>query len=181
MGQAPTPPPGFGQPLQSAPGFPPRPPEVGTRSFDGFAAARSGPQVGPPPAAQQAANPPGITVDSSYLWTAFMLSLVKPKIFVNGQPVPTARWGQTHVPVGPGQYHVRVVTPWLFDMGPAEIQVPVNPGAGTKVYYKPPAAMFLKGAIGPEPQQTPGLVFVWLPFVAVAVLFVLFALLLISM
>ncbi|MFC4124141.1 hypothetical protein [Nocardia rhizosphaerae] len=111
-------------------------------------------------------NPPGITIDSSYLWTAFMLSLVSPKIFVNGQPVPTARWGQTHVPVGPGQYHVRVVTPWMFDMGPAEIQVPVNPGPGTKVYYKPPAAFFLAGAIGPVPQRTPGLAFVWLPVAA---------------
>ncbi|MEV0334674.1 hypothetical protein [Nocardia sp. NPDC050717] len=173
VGQAPTPPPGYGQPLRSAPGFPARPPEVGTKSFDGFAAANSGPRAGQPPAGQQGANPPGITVDSSYPAVSFMLSLVQPKIFVNGQPVPHARWGQTHVPVGPGQYHVRVVTPWLTEMGPAEIQVPVTPGAGSKVYYKPPAVIFLKGAIGQEPQKTPGMLFMLLPFAALALVFLL--------
>ncbi|MFE6922785.1 hypothetical protein ACFVAV_17230 [Nocardia sp. NPDC057663] len=102
-----------------------------------------------------------------------MMALVKPKIFVNGQRVPDTRWGQTHVPVGPGQYHVRVVTPWLFDIGQAEIQVPVGQGPGSKVYYRSPAAIFVKGAIGWEPQKTPGLIFVWLPWAGVAVLSVL--------
>ncbi|MEV0061091.1 hypothetical protein [Nocardia sp. NPDC050718] len=123
--------------------------------------------------AQQGTNPPGLTVDSSYVWASFMLALVKPKIFVNGQPVPDARWGQTHVPVGPGQYHVRVVTPWLFDMGPAEIQVPVGPGPGSKVYYRSPAAVFFQGAIGWEPQKTPGVIFLWLPFAVLGVFFLL--------
>ncbi|WP_280303416.1 hypothetical protein [Nocardia neocaledoniensis] len=112
-------------------------------------------------------------MDSSYPWISFMLSLVKPKIFVNGQPVPHARWGQTHVPVGPGQYHVRVVTPWLSEMGPAEMQVPVGQGPGSKIYYKPPAVIFLKGAIGAEPQKTPGMLFMVLPFAALALVFLL--------
>lgn len=112
-------------------------------------------------------------MDSSYPAISFMLSLVTPKIFVNGQPVPHARWGQTHVPVGPGMYHVRVVTPWLTEMGPAEMQVPVQPGSGSKVYYKPPAVIFLKGAIGPEPQKTPGMLFMLLPFAALGLVFLL--------
>ncbi|MGW6727884.1 hypothetical protein ACWF9G_18420 [Nocardia sp. NPDC055029] len=112
-------------------------------------------------------------VDSSFSWASFMLALVKPKIFVNGQRVPDARWGQTHVPVGPGQYHVRVVTPWLFDMGQAEIQVPVGQGPGSKVYYRSPAVFFFKGAIGWEPQKTPGLILTLLPGAVTAVLFLL--------
>ncbi|MFF0541612.1 hypothetical protein ACWEVD_17830 [Nocardia thailandica] len=101
--------------------------------------------------------PPGLTVDASYFPLAFMLALVKPKIFLNGQPVPHAQWGPTHIPVGPGQYHVRVVTPWLIDMGPAQTQVVVTDGPGARVYYRSPAAMFFNGAIGPVPQKTPGM------------------------
>ncbi|MGW6424174.1 hypothetical protein ACWF82_15995, partial [Nocardia sp. NPDC055053] len=121
----------------------------------------------------QGPNTPGLIVDATFVWTAFMLALVKPKIFVNGQPVPDTRWGQNHVPVGPGQYHVRVVTPWLFDMGPAEMVAPVGPGPGSTVYYKPPAVFFFKGAIGPEPQKTPGLILTLLPGALAAVLFLL--------
>ncbi|MEU5406233.1 hypothetical protein [Nocardia asteroides] len=118
-------------------------------------------------------NPPGLVVDASYLWTAFMLALVKPKIFVNGQRVPDTRWGRNHVPVGPGQYHVRVVTPWLFDMGPAETVVPVGAGPGSTVYYRSPAVFFLNGAIGDGPQKTPGLVLALLPGAVALVLFLL--------
>ncbi|MEV6063619.1 hypothetical protein AB0L62_26755 [Nocardia asteroides] len=112
-------------------------------------------------------------MDASYVWTAFMLALVKPKIFVNGQRVPDTRWGRNHVPVGPGQYHVRVVTPWLFDMGPAQAVVPVGAGPGSTVYYRSPAVFFFNGAIGDRPQKTPGLVLTLLPGAVVLVLFLL--------
>ncbi|WP_405179088.1 hypothetical protein OG225_35010 [Nocardia sp. NBC_01377] len=118
--------------------------------------------------------PPGITVNTSYLWTAFLLGLlVKPKIKINGQQVPNTRWGDNHIPVGPGTYHVWIATPWLFDMGPGEMPVQVGPGPGARVYYKPPAVFFLKGAIGFGPQKTPGILLVWLPLAIVAVLTVL--------
>ncbi|MET8653433.1 hypothetical protein [Nocardia aurea] len=128
---------------------------------------QQGQQHGPPP-------PPGITVNTSYVWTAFLLGLlVKPKIKINGQQVPNTRWGDNHIPVGPGTYHVWIATPWLFDMGPGEMPVQVGPGPGARVYYKPPAVFFLKGAIGFGPQKTPGILLVWLPLAIVALFTVL--------
>ncbi|MEU8895042.1 hypothetical protein [Nocardia sp. NPDC048505] len=111
---------------------------------------------------QGAPAPPGITVQADYEWFAFMLGLLtKPKIFVNGQQVPHAQWGETHIPVGPGQYHLRVSTPWLLDMGPADQQVALREGQGVRYYYKPPAMFWLPGALGEMPQKTPGVVFIY--------------------
>ncbi|WP_054812954.1 hypothetical protein [Nocardia arizonensis] len=119
-------------------------------------------------------GPPGITVDASYEWFGFLLGLLtKPKISINGQPVPNTRWGENHIPVGPGNYHVWVATPWLFDMGAAQLPVQIAPGQGIRVYYKPPAVVFVNGAIGLTPQKTPGMVFVWLPIALVGVLVLL--------
>ncbi|MEU1985202.1 hypothetical protein [Nocardia sp. NPDC019395] len=89
---------------------------------------------------------------------AFILALTKPKILVNGQQVPNTRWGANHIPVGAGNYHLRVSTPWLIDMGPADVAVPMQPGQAVRYYYRTPAFFFLKGAIGPVPQKTPGMV-----------------------
>ncbi|MBF6465434.1 hypothetical protein IU427_09630 [Nocardia beijingensis] len=112
-------------------------------------------------------------MDASYsLWT-FVLALTKPKILVNGQRVPNTRWGANHIPVGPGQYHVRVTTPWLFDMGQANVTVPIAEGQATRFYYKPPVVIFLNGAIGPVPQKAPGMVFLYVVWALVAVMFLL--------
>ncbi|MET8876420.1 hypothetical protein ACWEO2_11945 [Nocardia sp. NPDC004278] len=136
------------------------------------------------PAPQQAGYgappaPPGITVEASYEWFSFLLAITKPKILVNGQRVPNTRWGQNHIPVGPGQYHVRVTTPWLFDMGPANATAVVQEGQGARFYYKPPAIIFLNGAIGPVPQKTPGVVFIYITW-AFAALIILLNILLIA-
>lgn len=121
----------------------------------------------------QPADPPGITIDASYsIWT-FLLALTKPKILVNGQRVPNTRWGANHIPVGPGQYHVRVTTPWLFDMGPANVTVPIAEGQATRFYYKAPVVIFLNGAIGPVPQKAPGMLFLYIVWALVAVMFLL--------
>lgn len=135
-----------------------------------------GPQQAPygaPPA------PPGITVDASYDWFSFLLAITKPKILVNGQRVPNTRWGQNHIPVGPGQYHVKVTTPWLFDMGPANVTAAIQEGQGARFYYKPPAVIFLNGAIGPVPQKTPGAVFIYITW-GFAALIILLNILLIA-
>ena len=135
-----------------------------------------GPQQAPygaPPA------PPGITVEASYEWFAFLLAITKPKILVNGQQVPNTRWGQNHIPVGPGQYHVKVTTPWLLDMGPANVTAAIQEGQGARFYYKPPAIIFLNGAIGPVPQKTPGAVFIYITW-AFAALIILLNILLIA-
>ncbi|MEU7763835.1 hypothetical protein AB0B25_01725 [Nocardia sp. NPDC049190] len=119
---------------------------------------QSAPQLG----YGQPADPPGITIDASYSGWTFLLGLTKPKILVNGQRVPNTRWGANHIPVGPGQYHVRVTTPWLFDMGPAAVTVPMAEGQATRFYYKAPVALFLNGAIGPVPQKAPGMVVLYI-------------------
>lgn len=126
-----------------------------------------GPQFQPQP------GPQGIVVDASYFPLGFMLALTGPKIIVNGMEVPMAKWGQTHVPVGPGQHHVRIATKWLWDMGPAEITVPVAEGHTTHVYYKSPAIAFINGAIGPVPQTAPGAVVSYVCLGVVGVLILL--------
>ncbi|MBF6453533.1 hypothetical protein IU432_08755 [Nocardia cyriacigeorgica] len=118
-------------------------------------------------------DPPGLTVDASYTPLAFLLAITKPKIIVNGQQVPNTRWGANHIPVGPGQHHVKVSTPWLFDMGPATTAVPVAEGQAARLYYRAPALIFLNGAIGPGPQKTPGMVFVYISWACAALLILL--------
>lgn len=126
-----------------------------------------GPQYQPQP------GPQGIVVDCSYFPLAFMLALTGPKIIVNGMEVPMAKWGQTHIPVGPGQHHVRVATKWLWDMGPAETTVPVAEGHSTHVFYKSPAIAFINGAIGPVPQTAPGAIVSYISLGVVGVLILL--------
>ncbi|NEW27501.1 hypothetical protein GV790_12550 [Nocardia cyriacigeorgica] len=118
-------------------------------------------------------DPPGLTVDASYTPLAFLLAITKPKIIVNGQQVPNTLWGANHIPVGPGQHHVKVSTPWLFDMGPATTAVPVAEGQAARLYYRAPALIFLNGAIGPGPQKTPGMVFVYISWACAALLILL--------
>lgn len=174
-------------PQQSSPGYPQQgAPAAGQQSAPGYvpqggypAGPQGYPQQGYP--ATQALpqqslpqpDPPGLTVDASYSPFAFLLAITKPKIQVNGQQVPVTRWGPNHIPVGPGQHHVRVSTPWLFDMGPATATVPVQPGNGTRVYYKAPVVILLNGAIGPVPQKAPGLLFLYITWGLVALIFLL--------
>lgn len=181
------PPQGFGQP-PGQPQYPssPQPQPVGQPQFQsgpypqpGQPPAQFGPGGQPGPYGQQQPgqpapnDPPGITVDCSYTPMAFLLAITKPKIFVNGQQVPNTRWGANHIPVGAGNYHLRVATPWLFDMGPAEAPVPVQPGQAVRYYYRTPAIIFMNGAIGPVPQKTPGIVVMYVLWAFIALMFVL--------
>ena len=126
-------------------------------------------------------DPPGITVDCSYFPLAFLLMLTKPKIFVNGQQVPNTQWGPNHIPVGAGHYHLKVHTPWLIEMGPAEVPVALQDGQAVRYYYRTPVMIFLRGAIGPEPQKTPGMVAMYVLYGVVALFLLLnFLLLLVS-
>jgi hypothetical protein len=101
---------------------------------------------------------------------AFMLALSGPRILVNGQEVPGTRWGATHIPLGAGQHHVQVKTKWLWDYGAAQTVVPVAGGYTTRVYYRSPAVWLLGGAIGPVPQKTPGMLFMYITWGIVAAL-----------
>ncbi|MGW4067063.1 hypothetical protein [Nocardia grenadensis] len=166
------PPQGFGQPPAQphyASGPYAQPPGQPPAQFG--PGGQPGPYGQPPRAAPN--DPPGITVDCSYTPMMFLLAITKPKITVNGQRVPNTRWGANHIPVGAGQYHLRVTTPWLFDMGPADIAVPVQPGQAVRYYYRTPALIFLNGAIGPVPQKTPGMVVMYVIWAFVALIFLL--------
>ncbi|WP_280369034.1 hypothetical protein [Nocardia wallacei] len=168
--------PGYGAPVpgQQFPGAPANP-------YGGQPNPYAQPNYGAPqvpygpgqPQFQPEPGPPGIVVDSSYFPMAFMLALTGPKILVNGQQVPMARWGATHIPIGPGQHHLRVATRWMWDMGPADAVVPVTEGMSTRVYYRSPAIAFIRGAIGPVPQSTPGIAFIYVMWGLVALIVLL--------
>jgi hypothetical protein len=118
-------------------------------------------------------QPGRLVVDTSYTGSAFLLAATGPKIEINGQPVK-ANWGASPFDLAPGQYHVRVSTRYLGEMGPAELPVTVYPGQQVTVYYRAPAAMFMAGAIGFQPQPTRGMgavvaisVFVFAIFIAI--------------
>ncbi len=173
-GAPPVPPQPYGQPPANPHGGQPYP---GQPPMGAPYGGRPGPQgqfgAYGPPQFQPQPGPQGIVVDSSYFPLGFMLALTGPKIIVNGMEVPMAKWGQTHIPVGPGQHHVRVATKWLWDMGPAETTVPVAEGHTTHVYYKSPAIAFINGAIGPVPQAAPGALVSYISLGVVGVLILL--------
>jgi hypothetical protein len=97
-----------------------------------------------------------LVVDSSYNPMAFMLALTGPRVTINGQPA-SVRWGQAPFDLPAGNYHLRVSTRYLGDFGPAELPVAVYPGQLVTVYYRPPAAVGMKGSLGFQPQKTRGM------------------------
>ena len=164
-----TPQPGYGQQLQ--PGYGPPaggyPQQLGGYPQGvpgGYPAPYGGPVA--PQGAQFPPPPPGmgrLLVDTSYFPLAFILGLTGPTIAINGQPRPM-RWGQVPIDLPPGQYHLHVHTRYITDLGPAEAVLPVTEGQTTPVFYRAPAVMFVKGALGPVPQKTPGMAATWIIF-----------------
>lgn len=121
--------------------------------------------AGPPPAMGR------LVVHTSYHWLAFMFALTGAKVAINGQPTNVG-WGEAPFDLPAGNYHLRVSTRYLGDFGPAELPVAVYPGQQTTVYYRPPAAIGMKGGIGFAPQPTPGMA-VAIAIQVVAVLFII--------
>lgn len=109
----------------------------------------------PPPQGQGGIG--RLVVNSSHSAGAFILAITGPKIEINGRPV-NANWGPWSADVPAGQYHVRVSTRYLGEMGPAQLPVAVYPGQVTTVYYRTPAVMGMSGAIGFMPQKTRGMI-----------------------
>jgi hypothetical protein len=113
-----------------------------------------------PHQAQPAPGAPGqsaIAVTTKYLWLAWLLAFIKPKIFLNGHEVGAA-WGRNVYPVQPGQYHVHAHVPYFLPsrIGPADLTVPVHPGHTVEIEYRAPVWAFARGALGPEPQKYHG-------------------------
>lgn len=118
-----------------------------------------------------APGPTGIVVEALYFPWLFPPHIHRwmatPKVEVNGERIPDAAWGATHVPVAPGTHHVRVgtVPHWFVALrllpillpgaayGFADAMVPVEPGNTTTIYYQSPLNGVPAGALGPEPRE----------------------------
>ncbi|ADG97415.1 conserved hypothetical protein [Segniliparus rotundus DSM 44985] len=124
------------------------------------------------PAQYSAALPEGagqLVLDTGFFWLAWIFFLTGPSVRVDG--VERARnWGKAFVPVPPGQHLVEVYTRYLWPVGRASLPVFVQPGQTAPVFYRAPAIVWCKGAIGHEPQKTPGLVLTFVIFGALALL-----------
>jgi hypothetical protein len=97
-----------------------------------------------------AAPPPdqtGIVVTTKVFFLAFLLLLFKTTVTVDGSPVVIG-WGEHFFPAAPGTHEVRVSFKYIFgDMGENRIAVPVTAGQATRVDYRSPFIVFMKGKI----------------------------------
>ncbi|MFI6479694.1 hypothetical protein ACIBH1_17305 [Nonomuraea sp. NPDC050663] len=102
-------------------------------------------------------NPPQswLVVDIKHHPMAFLFMLVKPRLFLNNQPVPV-RWGRNVIPVVPGQHHLAMHVPYMGRIGHAGGPLRMMPGDTVELEYRAPLTMFNAGALGPAPQQWPG-------------------------
>jgi hypothetical protein len=110
---------------------------------------------GYPPPGQQPGGAIALTL--KYHPLAFLLTLFKPVVEVNGHPAANA-WGRQVIPVPAGNYHVHVHIPYFLPprMGPADLPVTVYPGQTVELEYRAPLGNFFKGALGAPPQKWPG-------------------------
>lgn len=127
----------------------------------------------PQPPSEGFAPPPGATrivIIPSHTPLAALLEFFGTTVQLNGQPPIMGGWDQIPIDVPPGRHHVRVSTRYRGEYGAAETTVDVRPGETATVYYRSPALSTARGAIGSEPQRTPGIRLLW----GLAALFVLF-------
>jgi hypothetical protein len=133
---------------------------------------RSGQYAGPygqqPHGHQQYGHAPGpagpghgqgqVVVDIKHHPLAFAFTLVTPKITINGHQV-LGRWGRNALPLPPGQHQLRIHLPYFLpsEVGPAALNVPVQPGQSVELEYRAPMWAFSPGALGPPPQQWNGM------------------------
>lgn len=112
-----------------------------------------------------------IALHASFLPLAFLLGFCRLTVSLDSKLV-NAGWGITEIEVPPGQHHVRAHVNYLGSLGPAEDVVSVGAGETADVYYRAPAFMFLRGAMGPTRPSTPG-GWVWAVIAVLGVLLLL--------
>src|SRR5689334_20550782 len=95
-----------------------------------------------------------LRIITKYHWLTFMLAAFKPIAVINGHQV-TLQWGDNVIPAPPGIHEITVYVKYLWKVGTATITVDNTQGVPT-VYYAAPVIMFIKGALGYEPQKHPG-------------------------
>lgn len=130
------------------------------------------------------AGPTGVVVSASHFRMYLpvdLLAFTGPRIFVNGQEVPASGWGDTFIPLAPGMYRVRVCTAGVRraqfiglqrlrnDFGFTDAFIPVAHGHSTRTYYRSPIVAMLPGALDPQPQKSPGMVWFYLVATVLAV------------
>lgn len=99
-----------------------------------------------------------LVLDLKYFPLAFIFALFKPKVAINGHEIP-AQWGRNAIPLPAGQYHVHVHVPYFLppQVGPADLQVPLQQGQSVELEYRTPMFAFSRGAMGPGPQPWNGM------------------------
>src|SRR5690606_15433122 len=118
-------------------------------------------------------GPTGIALDVAKLPVQFG---IRPLVEIDGRPVPNVSWGVGHIPVHPGYHQLTVSTSQLgMEYGRAQIIVPVPEGHITRVYYRSPIERYGAGAMGPQPQASPGMVVGYAATVLSIILFALVA------
>ncbi|SFS36220.1 hypothetical protein [Saccharopolyspora flava] len=158
-------PPGY--PQQGYPQQPPSPPQGYPQQ--GYPQSGPMPQQPMPPQQQMPQQqmppqfpppPPGmgrLLIDCSFHWLGWAFLLFKPQVTINGQPGPVLTWGKNPIDLPPGQHQIQVHVNYLWKIGYATAVIPVGPGQQLDVFYRAPAMVFVDGAIGPTPQETPGM------------------------
>ncbi len=152
-----------------APGQPPYPQGPPPQSY----ASQGYPARGYSPHQQYGAplsSPGGIVMlDCSYNKLGFFLAFTGPHIRVDGYG-QDGGWGHTPISLPPGTHSIEVHTRYMGQMGPANLIVDVYTGQQVAVFYRAPAAIFFRGAMGHQPQPTPGMWLTWVLFVVAALI-----------
>jgi hypothetical protein len=93
-------------------------------------------------------DPTGIEVRTRIFPLAFILLLFKTNVIIDGVPF-TQSWGTQFYSVAPGRHEVRVSFRYILSrtMGENTIVVDVAPGQTTKIQYRSPILVFLRGPI----------------------------------
>jgi hypothetical protein len=100
------------------------------------------------PSAAPSTDQAVIEVRTSFFFLAFILHFCKVYVALNGQPAQQ-RWGTVAIPVAPGRYTVEAWTNYFIapEMGRNGVVVDAMPGTVTRVRWKAPWLIFLKGSI----------------------------------
>lgn len=89
-----------------------------------------------------------IEVKTSFFFLAFLLYFFKPYVALDGNAAPQ-QWGVTTIPVVPGRYTVEAWVNYLIapQMGRNGVVIDAAPGTVTRIRWKAPWLIFLKGSI----------------------------------
>jgi hypothetical protein len=89
-----------------------------------------------------------IEVRTSFFFLAFILHFCKVYVALNGHAAQQ-RWGTVSIPVAPGRYTVEAWTNYFIapEMGRNGVVIDAMPGTVTRIRWKAPWLIFLKGSI----------------------------------